>query len=130
MEYTRRMYISYKTCYKRQSSLGNFIRGRKKKSRVFLRRTIQKRSSNFIMKRFVPLVFLFVVVIIFFFPVFLGKLPIPADTIVGLYNPFRDYYAKQYPRGVPFKNFLITDPVRQQYPWRNLVIDTYRKFQI
>jgi hypothetical protein len=49
---------------------------------------------------------------------FLGKLPIPADTIVGLYHPFRDFYAKDYPNGIPFKNFLITDPVRQTYPWR------------
>src|SRR5258708_38390044 len=51
-----------------------------------------------------------------------GKLPIPADTIVGLYYPFRDLYAATNPNGIPFKNFLITDPIRQQYPWRLLSI--------
>lgn len=71
------------------------------------------------MKKFFPLLFIFAVIVIFFRQFFLSYLlPIPSDTIVGLYHPFRDAYAKDYPRGIPFKNFLITDPVRQQYPWR------------
>lgn len=49
-------------------------------------------------------------------------MPIPADTIVGLYHPWRDSLAPDYPNGVPFKNFLVTDPVRQHYPWRQLSI--------
>src|SRR5258706_16245710 len=69
-----------------------------------------------------PLLFIFIV--IFFFRPFLFqfRLPIPGDTIVGLYHPFRDFYAKEYPNGIPFKNALTTDPVRQQYPWRFLGI--------
>ncbi|MCL4418706.1 YfhO family protein [Patescibacteria group bacterium] len=75
------------------------------------------------MKRFFPFAFIFFVVLIFFWQMlFKGLLPIPSDTIVGLYYPFRDLYAKDYPRGIPFKNFLITDPVRQQYPWRSLIM--------
>src|SRR5690348_1001526 len=71
------------------------------------------------MKRFIPFLILAAIVVVFFRQFFLQNLlPIPADTIVGLYNPYRDLYAKNYPRGIPFKNFLITDPVRQQYPWR------------
>ncbi|HYK07958.1 MAG TPA: YfhO family protein [Candidatus Eisenbacteria bacterium] len=71
------------------------------------------------MKRFLPFSILIVIVVIFFRQFFFQNLlPIPSDTIVGLYNPFRDSYAKEFPRGIPFKNFLITDPVRQQYPWR------------
>ncbi|HUQ85037.1 MAG TPA: hypothetical protein VM077_01825 [Candidatus Limnocylindrales bacterium] len=78
-----------------------------------------------------PLIFLVIIFSIFSNPfLFRDKLPIPADTIIGLYNPFRDLYAKDYPNGIPFKNFLITDPVRQQYPWRNLVIDIEKKLQI
>jgi len=66
-----------------------------------------------------PLLLLILSVIIFFKPFFTqGQLPIPSDTIIGLYHPFRDLYAEQYPNGIPYKNFLITDPVRQQYPWR------------
>ena len=69
--------------------------------------------------------FLFLILIIFSFftPFFLkGKLPIPSDTIVGLYHPYRDFYSQQYPRGIPFKNFLITDPVRQLYIWKELSV--------
>lgn len=72
---------------------------------------------------FLPLIFLLLIVIFFYHSFLLkGELPIPSDTIVGLYHPFRDLYAKTYPNGIPYKNFLITDPVRQQYPWRWLVI--------
>ncbi len=76
--------------------------------------------------------FLIVLVSLLFFRsyIFSGKLPIPSDTIVGLYHPFRDLLAKDYPRGVPFKNSLITDPVRQQYPWRFLVINGEKKMEL
>lgn len=67
---------------------------------------------------FVWLTLLIVLVIFFKSTIFYGKLPIPSDTLVGLYHPWRDLYAKEYPRGMPFKNFLITDPIRQQIPWR------------
>lgn len=80
------------------------------------------------LNKLLPYVFLVVVIgIAFKFFLFNGNLPIPSDTITGLYHPFRDLYAKEYPRGIPFKNFLITDPVRQQYPWRYLAIDIEKK---
>ncbi|MBI4099907.1 hypothetical protein HY440_02770 [Candidatus Microgenomates bacterium] len=74
--------------------------------------------------KFVPVVLLFIYTVVVFRPFFFsGQLPIPADTIVGLYHPFRDLY----PSDLPFKNFLITDPVRQQYPWRELAIEQLKK---
>ncbi len=81
--------------------------------------------------RFLTLFFL-MVIFGFFFGQFLiqDKLPIPADTIVGLYHPFLDKYAANYPRGIPFKNFLITDPVRQQIPWRQLVVNAEKTFEL
>lgn len=85
------------------------------------------------MKKFLHFPFLiFVLSILFIFkPFFIdGKVPIPADTIIGLYHPFRDLYAKDYPNGIPYKNFLITDPVRQQYPWRFLAIEQEKKWQL
>lgn len=82
-------------------------------------------------KSIISLILLLLVVIIFFKPFFFKNLlPIPSDTTVGLYHPFRDLYAKEYPRGIPFKNFLITDPVRQQYPWRELAISLEKKIQL
>lgn len=69
--------------------------------------------------------------VLFFQPFFLkNKLPVPTDTIVGLYYPFRELYAKEYPRGIPFKNFQITDPVRQQYPWRYLTVEAEKNGQL
>jgi hypothetical protein len=69
-----------------------------------------------------------IVILIFFFPFWLkGKIPIPADTIVGMYHPFRDTVKDRYPSGVPFKNFLITDPVRQTYLWKKLAIDYFKE---
>lgn len=70
------------------------------------------------------------IVLLFFGQVFAGKLPVPSDSLVGLYHPWRDYYKAEYPRGVPFKNFLITDPVRQQIPWKKIVIDTWKEGNI
>lgn len=77
--------------------------------------------------KFFPLAFLFIYAFLIFKPFFFdGKLPIPADTIVGLYHPWRDLYS----RDLPFKNYLITDPVRQQYPWRELAIDSLKKWEL
>ena len=58
------------------------------------------------------------VIALFFTPLISGKLPIPADSLVGLYHPWRDTLRANYPNGYPYKNPLITDPVLQQYPYR------------
>ncbi len=83
------------------------------------------------MKKIIPVLLVFSLAVIFFWQFFIkGLLPIPADTIIGLYHPFRDLYAKDYPNGIPFENFLITDPVRQQYPWRELAISVEKKLEL
>lgn len=83
------------------------------------------------MKKILPLFLIIAVIVVFFWQfAFKGLLPVPADTIIGLYHPFRDLYAKEYPRGIPFKNSLITDPVRQQYPWRELAASIEKEWQI
>jgi hypothetical protein len=80
------------------------------------------------MKRFLPFLLILGIVFVFFWQFLLkGLLPIPSDTIVGLYYPFRDAYFKTNPNGVPYKNFLITDPVRQLYPWKQIVIEAEKK---
>jgi len=83
------------------------------------------------MKKILPYFSIVLIVFVFFWQFLLkGLLPIPSDTIVGLYHPFRDLYVKVYPNGIPFKNFLITDPVRQQYPWKELTISLEGKLQL
>lgn len=81
-----------------------------------------KTNSN---KQHVLYVFAIITVVLVFFWKFIahGLLPIPSDSLVGLYHPFRDFYSAEYPNGMPYKNFLITDPVRQQYPWRYFSIE-------
>lgn len=68
---------------------------------------------------------------VFFYPTLIkGYLPIPTDALVGLYHPWRDVYVHDYPRGIPFKNFLITDPIRQQIPWRKGAIDQWKNGRV
>lgn len=76
-----------------------------------------------LLKNSFPILLFTLFVFLFFLPVFKdGKIPFPADTLVGLYHPWRDAWS-QYPQGIPYKNPLITDPVRQQYPYRLLSIE-------
>lgn len=70
-------------------------------------------------------------VFFFFHKFFLqGLLPIPTDTIVGLYHPYRDFYSAEYPRGIPFQNMQVSDPVRQQYLWRELAVSQMKNGQL
>lgn len=80
---------------------------------------------------YIPFLVILVSVCIFFYPFILqGKLPIPSDTIVGLYHPYRDLYSNTNPNGLPYKNFLVTDPVRQQFPWKNLATSLTKNAQL
>jgi len=57
--------------------------------------------------------------LLFFWKFFLkGLVPIPADLIVGIYYPWRDYIWNGLIAGVPFKNGLLSDVVSIIYPWR------------
>ena len=69
------------------------------------------------------------IVILFFAPFLLqGRIPIPADSLIGLYHPFRDNaYLGFSAEHFPTKNPLITDPVLQTYPWRFLAFDNIKK---
>jgi hypothetical protein len=78
-----------------------------------------------------PIICLLIPIVIFFAPVFFNhKLPLPADTIPGLYHPMRDALASIYPNGPAYKNFLITDPVRQQFPWRRFAVEELKQGRI
>jgi len=82
-------------------------------------------------KKFAGIIFLVLVVLVFFRAIFsFTKVPIPTDTLVNLFNPYRDYYSSSYPRGVPYKNPLIGDPVLQQIPSRQLSIDLIKNSEL
>lgn len=79
-----------------------------------------------LLKRLFPLGVALIIALSFYYPVFKGNVPIASDALVGLYHPYRDLYSENYPNGMPFKNFLITDPVRQTYVWKELAISLFK----
>ncbi len=75
-----------------------------------------------------PLAATFIAVAIFFHPVWLqGKIPLPADFIVGTYYPWLDYKWAGYNAGVPVKNPITTDVVSFTYPIQMHTIDFLKK---
>lgn len=77
--------------------------------------------------RFWPILFITLVTIIFFYPVWLkGAVPLPADALVSLHVPWTELHWPDYPAGVPFKNGEITDSISQFYPWHSLVGEFWR----
>jgi len=75
-------------------------------------------------KKILFILFFLTPFIVFYSPVLLqNKLPIPSDNLAYLFYPFRDHYAQDFPRGVPYKNSLVADPVTQQIPWKILSMD-------
>lgn len=78
-------------------------------------------------KKLFFIIFWSILTVIFFSPVLKGKIPAPLDTIVGLYHPWREVVWDKFTSGVPFKNFLITDPVRQQIPYKYLTVEKLKE---
>lgn len=77
------------------------------------------------------LVFLLGVIAIFYRPVFLeSKIPVPVDALVNLNYTYRDYFSKEFPRGVPYKNPLVSDPVLQQIPWRYVSMSLFSRSEL
>ncbi len=80
---------------------------------------------------YLHLIFILLPIIAFFSPViFHHHLALPADTIPGLHHPLLDAFRSTYPNGPPYKNYLITDSIRQQYPWREFSISQLKSGQI
>lgn len=78
-----------------------------------------------------PWILLITIPLVFFWKIWtMGLLPMPLDTLVGLYHPFRDFYAQGNPNGVSYKNYILTDPVLQQYPWKWLAIQNWKNGKI
>ncbi len=100
---------------------------------------ISKKESNPLFKKLQlflsdnkswPILFLIAVSLIFIFPVFKGKIPLPADALVGAHTPWTELKWNNYPAGIPIKNLEITDSISQFYPWRSLVGNSWRENNI
>ena len=76
-----------------------------------------------------PLLLLFVCLFIYRNLVIFGKIPLPADTLVGAYFPWLDY-KWGYQVGVPVKNAPTSDTFSQFYVWKMKMVDIYKQGHI
>lgn len=65
-------------------------------------------------------------VLVFWQFFFLGKLPVPADSLVGVSFPWIDY-KWGYVVGVPVKNALLSDGIAQFFVWKYLSIEYWKQ---
>lgn len=75
------------------------------------------------------LVTFFLTVILYWQFYLLGKIPMPADTVIGAYFPWLDY-KWGFAVGVPVKNALISDVFSQFFVWKYLIVDIFKMGQI
>jgi len=80
-----------------------------------------------IAKRFLPILFIFIVWFIFAKPYFLdGKVPFPSSYQVNHFSPWSAY--PQF--WGPVKNNAMPDVIDQMYPWRYFSIQTWKRGEI
>ena len=81
-------------------------------------------------RKYWPFLSAFVIVLIFFWKViFLNKVLLPADNIVGRYYPWLDY-SWGYSEGVPIKNPVVEDPVLFSFPMHMLGVDLIKSIRL
>lgn len=77
-------------------------------------------------KKILPLIYLSFLVFFVYWQFFLlGKIPMPADLMTGVYYPWLDY-KWGYTTGVPVINPSISDIFSQFFPWKYLVIEMFK----
>lgn len=76
-------------------------------------------------------IFLFFVGIcfVFFYPIFFGKIPFPADLLISEYSPWKYMSFLGYASGAYPEKFQYFDVLRQMYPWTTFVIHTIQSLQ-
>lgn len=74
------------------------------------------------MKGFPVFILIFFITALYYQFFLFGKIPIPADALVGSYYPWLDY-KWGYEVGVPVKNSTIADVYSAFFVWKNLSID-------
>ncbi len=77
-------------------------------------------------------IFLFIVLIVlfFFWPVFKGDIPFPGDTLVGFYEPYKAYPILGFSPGSVPNKAQGPDVIKELFPWKNFVIESLRQGQV
>lgn len=82
------------------------------------------------LKKYFNILTILLITFIFFWKVFLRNLIIfPGDMLVGAYYPWLDHQWGNLSTGVPIKNPYITDIFSQIFPWKNLIIQSFKQGQ-
>lgn len=83
------------------------------------------------MKRILmPWVLGIVLTVIMLYPLLKGQVPFPGGLLLGRFFPWNTQSWEGYPLGVPYKEFIAADTVRQTYPWRELAISELKQGRI
>lgn len=69
-----------------------------------------------------PVLFIFLLTLFFFAPIFKGQIPFPGDTLIGGYYPWRALSWQGRTTEYPLKQMSIADASSQFYPWRYLAV--------
>lgn len=83
------------------------------------------------MKKLFPFLIFLGVTLLFFYKFFLFlQIPIAGDLLVAEYNPWKTYsYLGYNPGSIPNKAQYF-DTIRQIYPWKTQVIDSFKNFSL
>lgn len=83
------------------------------------------------MKRTAILVILIFIAVslIFFYPIFKGKIPFPGDLLVGNYSPYDSNVYQGYAPGAVPNKAQSPDVIRQLFPWKHFVIESFKSFE-
>ncbi len=85
---------------------------------------------KYILHKWLGIPAIFLLCLLFFYPVGKGYIPFPGDILVGHYAPYKqDSHLGYPPGGVPHKAQGI-DVVRQLYPWKLFVIESLKLGEI
>src|SRR5436305_68741 len=72
------------------------------------------------------MIVIFLITSLFFYPIFKGNVPFPGDLLVGNSGPYNTQSYDGYaPGGVPHKA-QGSDVLRQLYPWKYFVIESFK----
>ncbi len=87
---------------------------------------ILKNKFSKLFKDYWQFILIIAIFAVFFYPVWLGKIPLPADALVAAHVPYTEVKWEGYPAGVPFKNLEISDTFSQFYIWKSFAGESWR----
>lgn len=80
-------------------------------------------------KGFLVLVLFFVLACIFYYPIFLGKIPFNGNLLIAFWSPWKHEKFSEFPTSVPFK-YMGVDEVREFFPILDFTYESIRNGNI